>query len=109
MAYWLFKCNPDKYRIDPRLADPNPVITWTVNQCRDEIRPGDTVFLWATGSDRGIRAVMRVDEGPRPMPERESEQQYWSERDESVKDRVVGTLVHRGLSLSSEELRRVPG
>jgi 5-methylcytosine-specific restriction protein A len=109
MAYWLFKCNPGRYNLDARLLNPDPVITWTVSRYADEIRPGDKVFLWATGPDRGIRAVIRVDEGPRPMPERESEQQYWSERDESVKDRVVGTLIHRGLSLTADDLRPVPG
>jgi hypothetical protein len=27
MAFWIFKCNPDKYRLADRLADPNPKIT----------------------------------------------------------------------------------
>jgi len=55
-------------------------LTWTVSRHRDEIGPGDTVFLWETGPNRGIRAVMRVNEAPRVMAELESEQAYWAER-----------------------------
>ena len=51
MAYWIFKCNPEKYRLADRLADPNPTtLTWTVSRHRDEIGPGDTVFPSETGS-----------------------------------------------------------
>ncbi len=46
MAFWIFKCNPDKYRLADRLADPNPTLTWTVSRFRHEINAGDTVFLW---------------------------------------------------------------
>jgi hypothetical protein len=37
MAYWIFKCNPERYRITDRMADPNPNLTWTVSRHRDEI------------------------------------------------------------------------
>ena len=85
MAFWIFKCNPDLYRLDERLADPNPTQTWTVNQHPDEIGPGDSVFLWVTGPNRGIRAVMQVLEGPCEMPELDSEQAYWEEPDTQVR------------------------
>ncbi len=77
MAFWIFKCNPEVYRVEDRLADPNPTLSWTVSRHREEIGAGDTVFLWITGRDRGIRAVMRIDQAPRMMAELESEQQYW--------------------------------
>ena len=54
MAFWIFKCNPDKYSLRQRLTDPNPVITWSVNQHTDEIKTGDIAFLWEIGEDRGI-------------------------------------------------------
>jgi predicted RNA-binding protein with PUA-like domain len=109
MAYWIFKCNPEKYHLADRLADPNPTMTWTINQHRSEIGPGDTVFLWVTGHNRGISAVMRVDEGPRLMTELESEQRYWAERDTQEQWRVMGTITHRDFNLSHTILREEPG
>jgi hypothetical protein len=109
MAYWIFKCNPGKYRLSERLDDPNLTITWTVSRYRDQINPGDTVFLWETGPDRGIRALFRVESAPKDMPEFESEQAYWVERDTEVRCRVVGILTHRDVHLPSVDLRSVPG
>lgn len=109
MAFWIFKCNPAKYRLADRLADPNPTLTWTVSRHRDEIGSGDTVFLWETGPNRGIRAVMRVDKAPRLMAELESEQAYWAERDTQEQWRVMGSLTHRDVGLSHTDLRGVPG
>jgi len=109
MDFWIFKSNPEIYRLDDRLTDPNPTISWTVSQHRGEIGPGDIVFLWVTGRNRGIRAVMRVDEAPRLMSELESEQPYWSERDTREKWRIVGTFTHRDINLSHNDLRDVEG
>jgi hypothetical protein len=109
MAFWIFKCSPEQYRLSQRLADPNTAISWRVTKYRDEVGPGDTVFIWETGPDRGIRAVMRVDEGPRELPELETEQPYNVQRDTETKIRVLGTLTRRGLNLSHEVLRGVPG
>lgn len=109
MAYWLFKCNPERYHLEERLAEANPILTWLVTRYRDEIQPGDTVFLWQTGADRGIRAVIRVEEAPHEMPELEPGQAYWSERDDEVQCRIVGTLTHRAVNLGHEYLRQVPG
>src|SRR5438105_15259378 len=81
MAYWIFKCNLDEYRLAERLADPNPIISWRVTRYREEIHEGDTVFIWETGPYRGIRAVMRVDQDPREMAELEAEQPHQDERD----------------------------
>ena len=60
MAFWIFKCNPEKYRLSERLADATPAISWRVTKYHDEIGPGDTVFIWETGPERGIRAFMRA-------------------------------------------------
>jgi hypothetical protein len=109
MAFWIFKCNPEKYRLAERLADPNPTLTWTVSRHQEEIGPGDTVFLWETGPNRGIRAVMRVEQAPRLMAELESEQTYWAERDTREQWRMLGSLTHRNVNLSHTDLRGVPG
>lgn len=109
MAYWIFKCNPDKYRLEDRLENLNPLLTWTVSRHRDEIGPGDTVFLWVTGPNRGIRAIMRVDAAPRLMTELESEQLYWTDRETKERWKVVGTLTHRNLNISHKSLRETKG
>ena len=109
MAFWIFKCNPDKYRLADRLADRNPTLTWKVSRFRGEIKADDTVFVWVTGPQRGIRAVIRVVEPPRLMAEIESEQAYRVERDTQEKFRVVGTLIRRNVNLPHHELRDVEG
>jgi hypothetical protein len=109
MASWIFKCNPKQYRLSFRLADPNPAIAWRVTRYHDEIGSGDTVFIWETGPNRGIRAIMRLDEGPREMAELETEQPYNSERDLQSMLRVLGTLTHRDVNLSHQALRDVSG
>lgn len=58
MAFWIFKYNPAVYRLAERLADPNPTITWLVSRFKEEINAGDTAFLWMTGRNRCMRAVM---------------------------------------------------
>ena len=109
MAFWIFKCNPEKYRVADRLADPNPNLTWTVSRYRDQIGPGDTIFIWETGRDRGIRAVLRAESIPQDMPELESEQPYWAERDTEVQCRVFAAIIDRYVNLSHTYLRSVPG
>jgi hypothetical protein len=109
MAYWIFKCNPERYKLEERLADANPTTTWLVTRYRNEIGPGDIVFLWQTGVDRGIRAVIRVDEAPKDMRELEHERPYWTEPDDGVQCRIVGTLTHRAVNLGHEYLRGIPG
>jgi len=109
MAFWIFKCNPEKYRVADRLADPNPDITWIVSRYRDQMGPGDTIFIWETGPDRGIRAVLRADGVPEDMQELESEQPYNTERDNEVRCRVRATITDRDVNLSHSDLRSVPG
>ena len=109
MAFWIFKYNSDKYHLAERLADPNPDITWTVSRYRDQIAPGDTIFIWETGPDRGIRAVLRAEGVPQDMAELESEQSYWAQRDNEVRFRVRATIIQRDVNLSHTDLRSVPG
>ena len=108
MNYWIFKCNPEMYNLDARLSDPNPEITWLVTRYTNDIRPGDIAFLWQTGAERGIRAVMQIETSPQPMPELPSEQSYWITPETQVRCRVRGRLSHRGFSLSADQLKVVP-
>ncbi len=109
MSYWIFKANPDQYHLDARLKDADPKISWRVTRYKDEIRKGDRAFIWRTGTERGICAVMRIDTDPTEMKELESEQKYHTERDVEVLLRVEGTLTHRFDCLPHQELRKIPG
>jgi hypothetical protein len=109
MAFWIFKYNPELYRLADRLADPNPDLTWTVSRYRNQIGPGDTIFVWETGRNRGIRAILRAEGVPQDMAELESEQPYWAQRDADVRCRVRATIIRRDVNLSHTELRTVTG
>lgn len=108
MKYWIFKTNPDNYRLDERLKDSEPKISWTVTRYRNEIQKGDIAFIWRAGPNRGICAVMRIDTDPAEMEELESEQEYRVERDVKIMWRVVGALTHRFNCISHQELRNIP-
>lgn len=108
MSYWIFKTNPDHYRLDGRLKDANPKISWKVTRYKDEIQKGDIAFIWRTGNKRGICAVMRINTNPAEMKELESEQKYHVERDVKIMLRVEGTFTHRFDCISHKELRNIP-
>lgn len=103
MNYWIFKCNPELYRIDDRLNDPNPVITWKVSRYRNEIQDGDTTFIWKTGDDRGIVGAMRLQSDPQLMAEIPSELPYAiGGHEEGEQIMVIGELVARQTIPASE-------
>ncbi len=108
MAFWIFKCSPEKYRLRDRLADPNPTITWKVSRYQSEVRPGDLVFVWETGKKRGIRAVFRIDDPPCEASELASEQPYNVHPSVEVVWRTRGTLVDRNVDLPHTVLREIP-
>jgi hypothetical protein len=104
MSFWIFKCNPDMYDVDGRLRDREPTITWAVTRFRGEIEIGDIVFIWQTGNDRGIRAVLYINKAPGDWPEPEVEKRYAKEPESEDCVRVVGTLIRRDLHLSQAEI-----
>ena len=108
MSFWIFKCDPKRYRLNDRMADPNPALSWLVTRYKKVIVPGDTALLMETGPRRAIRAVMRIDAGPAEMGELETEQAYWNERDTATRCRVRGTITHR-VDLPITELAEVDG
>lgn len=67
------------------------------------------MFLWLTGAQRGIRAVMRAEQPPGLMHELEPQQAYWPERDTAERFRVIGRLKHRDVNLAHTELRKIAG
>ena len=109
MSYWIFKTNPDKYLLDERLRDAEPKISWKVTRYKDEIKNGDIAFIWCTGENRGICAVMKIDSDPEDTEELETEQKYNVERNNEIMMRVEGTLTHRFNCISQRVLRNMRG
>ncbi|HEV8069210.1 MAG TPA: EVE domain-containing protein [Planctomycetaceae bacterium] len=104
MNFWIFKWNPDDYDLDGRLKDPDPNTSSKVTKYQNEIALGDIAFIWQTGNDRGIRAVMRIDKAPGNWPELEVEKRYAKEPESDDCLRVVGTLIRRSVHLRQPEI-----
>jgi hypothetical protein len=109
MKYWIFKCNTKGYRLDKRLVDPNPKISWRVTRYREEISPRDVAFVWETGAHRGIRAMIKIDGDPEERCELPEEQQYNRRKDNEYCFRVTGKLIRRCIYISHVHLRGVSG
>ena len=109
MNYWIFKCNPDHYHLADRLADPDSNTTWAVTRYKREIETGDIAFVWETGPNRGIRAIVQIDSFPREMAELENEQRYLVKPDREIRLRVLCTFTNRGINLSQAEIQATPG
>jgi MoxR-like ATPase len=60
---WVFQANPSIYNIDLALSEVSET-TWRVRQHKDEIREGDRVYIWRSGSDAGIVATGTVLTNP---------------------------------------------
>ncbi len=90
MATWIFQCNPDRYRIDDRLALAPTVMRWTVNQHVKRILPGDTVYIWRSGGkskhEAGIVAEGRVVSQVAIRPELDDEVDFWVDPTEAVRE-----------------------
>jgi predicted RNA-binding protein with PUA-like domain len=108
MNYWIFKCNPDKYDIDKRMADPAVDTSWRVTRYRSEVRMGDIAFIWRAGPKRGIVAVMSIESNPHKMEEPELERKYAINLNTGIMWRVKGRFTIRFLTLYSENLKKIP-
>ncbi len=108
--YWIFKCNPEYYRLDDRLDDPEPNSTWRVTRYKDEIKEGNIAFIWVVGNKkvRGIRAVVRIDSLPVDMDEIETEKSYYTKLDFARIKRVKITFLDRFPLVSAETLKNIP-
>ena len=56
MRRWIFQANPKHFDILGALAVLDE-IRWRVPQYTDEVRPGDEVVIWRSGSESGIVGV----------------------------------------------------
>ena len=73
MNYWIFKYDPEIFLIDRCFQESDHTVSWRVTRYLDQIREGDIAFIWRTGDQRGIRAVMKIDKCPYTLQERDVE------------------------------------
>jgi 5-methylcytosine-specific restriction protein B len=66
-SVWLFQANPKLYNIEAALNRQEDEILWSVRTYRDQIHPGDSVFIWRSGNDAGILARATVLTEPAMM------------------------------------------
>lgn len=62
---WVFQANSRRFDLLQALQDSSTE-TWSVNQHRQDIQPGDRVWFRLTGPDAGIYAIGQVTSVPRP-------------------------------------------
>jgi hypothetical protein len=72
---WIFQANPALYDLEGALHTLTD-LTWLVKQHKDDIKRGDTIYLWEGGSDAGIIAVASVTAGPALRDENEQEANF---------------------------------
>ncbi len=89
MNYWIFKVNPDNYNIDGHIAYQDKRITWLTPNHKNQIKAGDIAFVWRTGTNRGIIAVMDIDSNPTMKKIFEHEKQF-IKRNISLAEVMVG-------------------
>lgn len=95
-AYWLFQSNPKYYDLEGALR-AGALRTWSVNQHRERIHPGDRVVLWQTGKDAGIYALATVTTEPGQHHDAE-DRKYWRKEEEPSPDALnVRIQVDRNL------------
>jgi len=63
MNYWIYQGNPKVYDIDSYIAT-HPYIYWNSPKHIDEVKLGDTVFLWRSRIDTGLIAIGKIVEKP---------------------------------------------
>ena len=77
---WLFQSTPDRFNLEGALAELQE-LAWTVNQSKNEIRAGDWVYLWETGSDARVAGYGVITTTPPELEEDIAESQFWLKTD----------------------------
>ena len=73
---WIFQANPKVYDLKAAVSALKN-LHFTVRQHADQVRVGDTVYLWESGDSAGTSAVAQVTEGPGILAETPEESGFW--------------------------------
>jgi hypothetical protein len=72
MSDWIFQASPAYYDADGAVR-ALPELAWLVKRYRHEIKAGDRAFIWETGANAGIIAIVRVLFDPTMLAEASGE------------------------------------
>ena len=72
---WIFQGNLKYFDIE-RALKTLKTLTWVVNQHKDEIKSGDTAYIWQSGPNAGIVAASEILNQPKTMPMEELEKPF---------------------------------
>jgi hypothetical protein len=84
--YWIFQANPDNYDLEGAL-EVCEEITWVVAQHKNEIKKGDEVYVWLSGSNAGIYAIGAVLTYPGTFPDEPCEEPFIKKPEKYKKER----------------------
>ena len=73
---WIFQASPDVYDLSAAVASLR-TLHFRIRKHADQVRVGDTVYLWESGRLAGVIAVSKVTEGPGPMLDDPAEGAFW--------------------------------
>jgi 5-methylcytosine-specific restriction protein B len=72
---WIFQANPKYYDVEGALKQLSS-IRWSVRQHQNDIKQGDIVYIWQSGSDSGILAKGVATSNPTMMPDDEKSKAF---------------------------------
>lgn len=108
MRYWIYKTNPEIYRITDRLRDPRAEITLLTPRYAELVAEGDIAFLWVAGKERGIVGAANLTSAPMRMEESALELPFYIEQPSGLDTRARAVITHRVALLPSMRLRDMP-
>jgi hypothetical protein len=108
MSYWIFKTNPADYDIDSHIAYHDKRITWRTPNHEKKIKTGDIAFIWRTGINRGIIAVMDINSNPTTIRVFEHEKQFIKQNISLADIMVSGKLRDIKVNLPYQLLKEMP-
>lgn len=97
LNYWIFQGNPKIFNIIDALKENN-LITWSVKNHKENIRPGDKIILWIVGKNSGCYALCTVKTEVKKMKDYEVEEKYYIEKNINVEDNKVEIKIDYNLA-----------
>lgn len=103
---WIFQCNPERFDIDGYLRANPGELHWLVARYGNEIKLGDTVYLWRSGKDAGIVAETEVIGPVEVRPDDAEAAPFWIGGDPTEPAPRIRLRLRRAVSRKKEVLKR---
>lgn len=89
---WIFQSNPKIFDIIAELKYSDDLSHWTIRQHQDDVKYGDTAFIWKASAgegDPGIYAVAKIISDVVPLPVIWGDEYWMNPTDIKVEPRVL--------------------